>query len=140
MELTHPVGPPTTTTIRRRWGGTRPSAYSGFVVQSTFLEIAVSRNWAKSWLVVVLGGDMSRESEHTEIVVSIDDKHLGDLRAIVEELEKAGMEIQEVLDVARVVTGHIHFSKLRDLPKVSGVEHVEAGRKIQIPPPESSIQ
>ncbi len=83
---------------------------------------------------------MSSESEHTEIVVSIDDKHLGDLRPIVEGLERAGMEIKEVLDVAGVVTGHIHFSKLRDLPKVRGVEHVEAGRKIQIAPPDSGIQ
>jgi PHP family Zn ribbon phosphoesterase len=72
--------------------------------------------------------------------VSVKDEHMPKFTEIVKELKKTGFNVDQELASAGVVTGSIDDQKVHDLKKLTGVEHVEESRGIQIPSPESEIQ
>lgn len=64
----------------------------------------------------------------------------GDADAVARELRAAGMDIDQVLGAAGIVTGSVAAGKRAKLARVPGVASVEAERNFQIAPPDAEIQ
>lgn len=75
-----------------------------------------------------------------KLSISVDDEHLSRFAKVLEDAEKAGMEIGAKHKDLGVATGSIDRDKIDSLRSVKGVKHVEEEREIRIPPPESDIQ
>lgn len=76
----------------------------------------------------------------TNIVVSVDDDHLGQIDEVVERLQAAGMHVEQVLHPVGVITGSVDDPRLTLLSAVPGVAAVEPQRAFRLPPPDADIQ
>ncbi len=74
------------------------------------------------------------------LTVSVDDEYMEALDDVVERLQSAGMEVDEVLPTLGAVTGSADAGQLTALADVEGVAAVEPARTIQLPPPDSPVQ
>jgi hypothetical protein len=74
------------------------------------------------------------------LTVSVEDEYAEALDEVVERLQSAGMEVEEVLPALGAVTGSAEGSQLAALGDVEGVSDVEPARAIQLPPPDSPVQ
>lgn len=80
-------------------------------------------------------------SQWQQVVVSIDDQHLGDIATVVEHLRGAGMQIDQILDGLGMITGSVPDEERSEMVvRVVGVTSVEKQISYQIPPPDSDIQ
>lgn len=76
-----------------------------------------------------------------QVVVSIDDQHIGDIATVVEHLRGAGMQIDQVLDGLGMVTGSVPDEERSEMVvQVLGVTSVERQINYRLPPPDSDIQ
>lgn len=80
------------------------------------------------------------DDSKVDVIVSVDEEHLGALPEVVERLRSAGMEVGEALPALGAVTGSAHPSQADALAQVEGVSHVERSREIRLPPPDAEIQ
>lgn len=64
----------------------------------------------------------------------------GDARAVAEGLRAAGMDVDQVLGAAGIVTGSVAAGMRAGLTDVPGVASVEAEHTFQIAPPDAEIQ
>jgi hypothetical protein len=71
-----------------------------------------------------------------QVVISVADDHVGDMRPVVEALQHAGLRVSEVLTSVGVVTGTVDGDALGDLSTVPGVAEVERSQVFQLPPDE----
>jgi methylmalonyl-CoA mutase cobalamin-binding subunit len=78
--------------------------------------------------------------EMVSVVVSVDDEHLRSMEGVVEELQAAGLRIEETMEGLGTVAGSIEPSKLESLTHVQGVAGVEESQTFHLPPPESDVQ
>jgi hypothetical protein len=76
----------------------------------------------------------------TNVLISIDTRHLGRMPAVVEELERAGVEVHRSLQSLGTVSGAIEPQKIAAVEGIDGVESVDAERSLRIPPPDSPVQ
>lgn len=76
----------------------------------------------------------------SEVVVTVNDDALSDVKAVVRRLEDSGLAVDHVLDFIGQVTGHCEDRAIDALREVKGVDAVEISRKIQLPPFGSLIQ
>ncbi len=74
------------------------------------------------------------------VLVSIDDDHLDRFSEVVNDVENAGMEVEQTMEDRGVLTGSIDPEKVEPLRREEGVSHVEESRRIEVPPPDSNIQ
>jgi UDP-N-acetylmuramate-alanine ligase len=74
------------------------------------------------------------------VLVSINDDHLDRFSEVVNDVENAGMEVEQKMEDLGVLSGSIDSEKVEPLRRVEGVSHVEASRRVDIPPPDSDIQ
>jgi hypothetical protein len=74
------------------------------------------------------------------VSVSVADEHLDRFSEVLDQLTKAGLNVEQSLPAIGVVTGSVDSSKLAALKKVKGVSAVEQQQSFQIAPPESPIQ
>lgn len=74
------------------------------------------------------------------LTVAVDDEYTDALDGVVERLQGAGMEVDEVLPALGAVTGSADAGQLAALGNVEGVAAVEPARTIQLPPPDSPVQ
>ena len=74
------------------------------------------------------------------MLVSINDDHLDRFSEVVNDVENAGMEVEQKMEDLGVLTGSIDSEKVEPLRRVEGVWHGEESRRFQIPPPDSDIQ
>ena len=65
------------------------------------------------------------------IIVTIDDQYLLDIEAVVTALETAGMQVNNVLSIAGIITGEVSDSKIQDLKSLPGVVDVEIDQEMQ---------
>jgi hypothetical protein len=72
--------------------------------------------------------------------VSVADDCLDRFPAVVRAAEKAGLKVEQALEIVGIVSGSIESAKLEDLARVPGVAAVERSRGFQLPPPDSEIQ
>ena len=74
------------------------------------------------------------------VLVSINDDHLDRFSEGVNDVENAGMEVEQKMEDLGVLTGSIDSEKVEPLRRVAGVSHVEESRRVEIPPPDSDVQ
>lgn len=76
-------------------------------------------------------------------VVTVGDEHLHRLDAIVDELEAAGLQVDQVLRILGQITGRADAAEgalHRRLSTVTGVESVDSARQHSVGPPDAEIQ
>jgi methylmalonyl-CoA mutase cobalamin-binding subunit len=78
-------------------------------------------------------------AERMQLVVSIDEGHLNNLKKIEKALIKAGFKVTEVMSAVGVVTGTISSDKYNQLLSIEGV-HISESQNYQLPPPDSELQ
>lgn len=74
------------------------------------------------------------------VSVSIQDSHFKKMDSVKSGLEEAGLEVNQVLGAAGVITGTIAPSDISKLNQVPGVSAVEKSEDYQIAPPDSDVQ
>ncbi|MGB7439724.1 MAG: hypothetical protein WA919_01535 [Coleofasciculaceae cyanobacterium] len=72
--------------------------------------------------------------------VSVDDDHINRISEVVQNLKKAGMKVENLLDQLGIVTGWCESEKVAKVSQVEGVLDVESERTVQLAPPTSYIQ
>jgi hypothetical protein len=78
--------------------------------------------------------------DRVEVLVSVDDKHIGEIKRIADDLARLGMDVDRLLGAIGVISGRVEKTKLRNLEGVPGVAEVEIAEQFQLPPPDSPIQ
>lgn len=82
----------------------------------------------------------------TTVVVTVKEEALGDMEAVQQELEDAGLEVDQVLGFIGQIVGKWspedpeHPEDMEPLRRVAGVADVEFSRAVQLPPPGSVTQ
>jgi hypothetical protein len=74
------------------------------------------------------------------VLISVEDRHMERMPAVVQELEQAGVEVHETLKSIGTITGAVEEAKVASLRDVDGVAAVEPERQASVPPPDSPIQ
>lgn len=74
------------------------------------------------------------------LIISVDDEHRDRLLEVVEELQAAGMKVEQWMEQIGVVQGSVDSAQVGVLSRVKGVAHVEPLQGYQLAPPESDIQ
>lgn len=74
------------------------------------------------------------------VIVSVDDAHLPDILEVAEDLRKAGVEVEQIMDTIGVITGSCNSQAVSTLAQIAGVAAVEKEQRYQLPPPNSEIQ
>jgi hypothetical protein len=80
------------------------------------------------------------EQEPANVIVTIDDRYLDRLGEVAERLKAAGLDVQQQLASAGVLTGTVSSDQLAALQSLEGVAAVEKSYTYQLPPPDSPIQ
>lgn len=68
-----------------------------------------------------------------QLVVTVDDEHIGRLPEVVEKLKAAGMNVESLMDRIGVVAGSCDSEKVGLLSRIEGVSHIAPEREFQIP-------
>jgi hypothetical protein len=74
------------------------------------------------------------------VSITVDDAHLDQLLDIAQQLQSAGLQIDQTLPRLGIIYGSIDAERIDQLHSMAGVDHVEPERTIQLPPPHSDIQ
>ncbi len=74
------------------------------------------------------------------VTVTVGDNHVGDIQAVVEQLEAAGMNVDQILDVVGIVTGSVPSERRAALELLPAVAAVEGEQTFQIAPPDADVQ
>jgi hypothetical protein len=80
------------------------------------------------------------EQEPANVIVTVDDRYLDRLSEVAERLKAAGLDVQQQLASAGVLTGTVSPDQLAALQGLEGVAAVEKSHTYQLPPPDSPIQ
>jgi hypothetical protein len=82
----------------------------------------------------------AKKSVRVGVSVSVADDHLDKIQKVKKALQSAGMEIEDVLEAAGVITGSAKEEAIDSLEGVKGVTAVERSQTYQLPPPDSDVQ
>ena len=74
------------------------------------------------------------------LLVSVDDEHLNRFSEVVNDVEAAGMQVEQTMEDLGALVGSIEPAQVETLRQVEGVSSVEESRQFQIPPPDSEVQ
>ena len=74
------------------------------------------------------------------VVVTLEEEGSADIGDVKQELEEAGLEVDQVLDFIGQIVGRWPAGDVAPLRRIKGVAAVEESREIQLPPPGSLIQ
>ncbi len=83
-------------------------------------------------------GDVA-ESRAT-VVVTLSDDASDQVERVTEQLQGAGLEVEQVLDFIGQIVGKLATDDVDRLRAIEGVADVETSRTVQLPPPGSVIQ
>lgn len=72
--------------------------------------------------------------------ISVDDNHVDRMSDVVQNLESAGLKVEQLMENIGIITGSCDSAKVEALSKIEGVAHVEPSRQYQLAPPDSEIQ
>jgi hypothetical protein len=75
-----------------------------------------------------------------QVLVSINDSHMDRISAVIEELQKEGLDVQRSMPKLGVVSGAAEHGDLASLQDVDGVSSVEEERSVKVAPPDAPIQ
>jgi hypothetical protein len=68
------------------------------------------------------------------IIVMVADEHMAKIKALAGELGAAGMQVEQVLPTAGLITGHVAEHLRATIDQVPGVARVEDLFDYQLPP------
>lgn len=74
------------------------------------------------------------------VSVSVDDEHMERILDVVQALQTAGMNVEQIMSTLGVITGSCESEKMAALSQIEGVSEVEPQQEYQIAPPDSDIQ
>ncbi|MGI8592969.1 MAG: hypothetical protein ACR2ML_01115 [Solirubrobacteraceae bacterium] len=81
------------------------------------------------------------EKQSVEVSVLVDGEHLAKIDAVTAALEDAGLRLDEVMGSVGVITGTADDpDRLVAFEALDGVDSVEVGRTVHLPPPDAPIQ
>jgi hypothetical protein len=75
-----------------------------------------------------------------DVTVTVADSHAGDVGAVAQRLELAGMQVEQVLTVLGIITGSVDETRATALEAVEGVAAIEQQTGFQLPPPDAEVQ
>ena len=75
-----------------------------------------------------------------QVIISIDDEQLAEMKSVAKRLEQAGLNITQILDIVGIISGACEESQLNNLRQISGVAAVEIDQNYQLPFPDSTVQ
>jgi len=75
-----------------------------------------------------------------QISVSIEDVYLDRVSQVMQELQSAGMIVEQSLPTLGIISGSMAADQVDRLSQVEGVQSIELERGYQLPPPESDMQ
>lgn len=75
-----------------------------------------------------------------EVIVTLDEPCMSDIPKAVDRLQRAGLDIVEVLEITGQVVGKWSKGEMKELRDVDGVLEAVASKEISLPPPDSDIQ
>ena len=72
--------------------------------------------------------------------VAVADDCMDRFPEVVKAVKKAGLKVEQELELLGMMSGSIDSAKLEKLSKVPGVATVEHAHEFQLPPPDSEVQ
>jgi hypothetical protein len=79
----------------------------------------------------------SPQSEPVAVILAVDPDRFAE---VVEALRRAGLTVTSEQPVLGTLSGTVAQDRIPELEAVDGVESVDRGRTVQLPPPDSPIQ
>lgn len=77
---------------------------------------------------------------NVNLSIAIDENHIDQILEVSQNLQSAGMNVEQLLDKLGIITGSCDSEKVESLSRVEGVSHVELSREYKLAPPESDVQ
>jgi len=77
---------------------------------------------------------MDKSGKKIDILVSLDDEHVGRIESISKRLRDEGMSVAELLESSGLITGSAAADVLPSLKKVPGVAAVELDQQFTVGP------
>ncbi|MDZ8239290.1 MAG: ketohydroxyglutarate aldolase [Nostoc sp. ChiQUE01a] len=77
---------------------------------------------------------------NVNLSIAVDENYIDQIQEVAQNLQSAGMNVEQLLDKLGIITGSIDSAKVEALSKVEGVSHVEISREYKLAPPESDLQ
>ncbi|MBD2665494.1 keto-hydroxyglutarate-aldolase/keto-deoxy-phosphogluconate aldolase [Richelia sinica FACHB-800] len=77
---------------------------------------------------------------NVNLSIAVDENYLNQIQEVAQNLQSAGMNVEQMLDNLGIITGSCDSEKVESLSQVEGVSHVELSREYQLPSPESDLQ
>lgn len=74
----------------------------------------------------------------TKVTISVADDH--DVATVADGLRAAGVQVDQVLASAGVITGSVDPARIGALRAITGIADVEQERVVTIPRPDSKVQ
>lgn len=74
----------------------------------------------------------------TDVTVTVDDEHLGEIAEVADRLRERGMRVDQVLASIGIVTGSVQ--DVAALNAVPGVQRVDLPEGVDLGPPDQEIQ
>jgi hypothetical protein len=75
-----------------------------------------------------------------KITVTIADDHVSQAADVADQLRAAGMNVEQVLGAAGVITGSLAGARRQSIEALPGVAAVEDETSFQIAPPDAEVQ
>jgi hypothetical protein len=69
------------------------------------------------------------------VVIVVNDEHRETLAQVVEELQCAGLNVEQVMESIGTIAGSVDLKNFSALSQVTGIAHVEPARRCQVLPP-----
>jgi hypothetical protein len=77
---------------------------------------------------------------NVNLSIAVDEQYLDQMLEVAQNLQSAGMNVEQLLEKIGIITGSCDSEKVEALSQVAGVSHVEISRVYKLAPPESDIQ
>ena len=74
------------------------------------------------------------------VTVTVADDHVSLIHDLADRLRAAGMQVEQVLDAAGVITGSVPAARRSSIEALPGVAAVEDETSFQIAPPDADVQ
>ncbi|MFB2877069.1 hypothetical protein [Floridanema aerugineum] len=75
-----------------------------------------------------------------KVSISVDDAHVDRISEVAQDLQSAGLEVEQVLPTVGMISGSIDSTQVNRLSQIEGVQYIEPEQSYQIAPPDSDIQ
>lgn len=75
-----------------------------------------------------------------DVTVTVADSHVAAVQELAQRLARTGMQVDQVLAAAGVITGSVQDDQLEAIAALDGVAAVAGQVPFQLPPPDADVQ